>query len=357
MRLGMVASTLHSAAEVAEFLDYRGVVIERHTEVYQCYYSVYFLRKYADAIFPMLSELLANPLLGEKEFNTYCAKRRQQISASYLKTGDMARRIFYRALFGSDHPLGRFATPVDADRLGCNMVDGYFSQHLSCGPSGMVLAGNVDDQLVAQCKERLHCVPLPLRPEPDAPRPADTLRQTTIIPGTVQTSIRIGRILPLKWDSMDYARFIILTTALGGYFGSRLMSNLREDKGYTYGIYARTQIYYGHIVFFITADVPNSVADDAIHEIMGEMERLAESPMDDTELQLVKTVIRGDYLRSIDGVFECSARLVDMLGSSTDDRMTENLLAALEETTAAQLQELAQRLFNPNDMFVCTAGV
>ncbi len=155
---------------------------------------------------------------------------------------------------------------------------------------------------------------------------------------------------------MDYARFMLMTTVLGGYFGSRLMSNIREDKGYTYGIYARTQIYRGVIVFFITADVAGGMAQAALDEVNKELELLCKEPVADEELELVKTVLAGDFLRSVDGIFEKSARYCDMLGTCVDERLTDNLRSALQDTTPAQLQELAQRFLNPSDMTVCLAG-
>lgn len=163
--------------------------------------------------------------------------------------------------------------------------------------------------------------------------------------------------MPLRWDSAEYARLMLLVTALGGYFGSRLMMNLREDKGYTYGSYARTQIYRGAIVFYITADVAAGTADAAVGEVVRELDRLSNEPLEDEELQLVKTVLVGDFLRSVDGVFEISSRYCDMLGTSINERFTDNLRAAINETTAVQLQELAQRLLNSEAMTVCLAGV
>ena len=135
------------------------------------------------------------------------------------------------------------------------------------------------------------------------------------------------------------------------------MRNIREDKGYTYGIYARTQIYRGCIVFYITADVAANTADDAVSQVFHELEQLAACPVSEDELALVKNVLVGDFLRSVDGIFELSSRYCDMLANGVDECLTDNLRKALNETTAAELQELAQRLLRVEEMTVCTAGV
>ena len=135
------------------------------------------------------------------------------------------------------------------------------------------------------------------------------------------------------------------------------MRNIREDKGYTYGINARTQIYRGCIVFYITADVAANTADDAIGQVFHELEQLAHEPVSDEELTLVKNVLVGDFLRSVDGIFELSSRYCDMQANGVDERLTDNLRTAIKDTTATELQELAQRLLRVEDMTVCTAGV
>ena len=162
------------------------------------------------------------------------------------------------------------------------------------------------------------------------------------IPNAVQSTIRIGRILPMPWDSSDYARFMVLNTVLGGYFGSRLMSNIREDKGYTYGIYSVTQIHRGSIVFYITADVAAEVTQAAVDEVMNEINRLQQQPISEEELERVRNYMMGDFIRSIDGVFDLSERYRQMVATHVGEQLTTNLLDSIATATPEQLQTLAQ---------------
>ena len=138
---------------------------------------------------------------------------------------------------------------------------------------------------------------------------------------------------------------MVLNTVLGGYFGSRLMSNLREDKGYTYGIYSTTQIFRGSIIFFITADVAAQATFDALGEINREIERLRQEPIPTDELDRVRNYMMGDFIRSIDGVFEVSDRYRQMVATHVDERLSTNLLAALQSVTPAQILALARQVF------------
>lgn len=275
------------------------------------------------------------------------------------RTSHIARRIFYEALFGRQHRLGAYAIADDVDKLTVAALRDHFAKRYAPGIGGMVAAGKVDDGLINLIDKHFGSSPRPDFQMMDlrATQKLPPCRRKENMEGAVQTSMRIGRVLPLRWDDMDYARLMLLVTALGGYFGSRLMSNVREDKGYTYGIYARTQIYSGVIVFYITADVAAGTAEAAVEEVNKELQRLSNETLEEEELQLVKTVLVGDFLRSVDGVFELSARYCDMLGTGVDEQLTENIRAAVKETTAEQLQELAQRLLRSEEMTVCLAGV
>lgn len=359
-KLYTVASSQMDAEQLSEFLDFRGIIVENNNTVLQSSSSFYTLSRHLDDLLPVLDQLVHNPAFPEREFNIYRHERRQKIQASQQKSSDMARRLFYEKLFGADHPLGTHATPQDADCLSIEEVKQHYVDYHRAGDMDIVLAGHVDDRLLAAIDDRfgddipstsskhltLHSAPITSHLSPF----------TFPIPSSVQSTIRVGRVLPLRWDNIDYARLTLLVTLLGGYFGSRLMSNLREDKGYTYGIYARTQVYRGVIVFYITADVAGSAASEAEKEIMYELQRLVDEPVSNEELDLVRTVLAGDFLRSVDGIFERSTRFCDMLGTDLDERFTDNLREAIQTTTPADLQRLAATYLAPEQMIVCCAG-
>ena len=358
-RLYTVAGGSMSADALSRFLDFRGIIVDSNNNATYCSTSFYALRRHLHDLLPVLDALVHQPLFPEEDFQIYCRERKQKIAAAQLRSADMARRLFYTALFGSRHPLGCYATPADADALTLDAVKRHYAERHRPGDLDIVLSGHVDDALLATVDALFG------HDAPSADLPRATFAHSPLLPptrldmpiaGAVQTTVRVGRLLPVAWDDPDYARLMLLVTILGGYFGSRLMSNLREDKGYTYGIYARTQIYRGAIVFYTSADVAGDVADDAEREIMHELQRLVDDPVPQAELDLVRTVLAGDFLRSVDGIFERSARFVDMLGTDVTELLTDNLREALATTTPSDLQRLAATHLAPGLMTVCRAG-
>lgn len=350
------------ARQLAEFIDYRGILVDSNTDALRAATTFYTLSRHIDDLIPIVEELVRQPAFPEEDFEVYRNKRRQEILAFRQKSADVARRLFYETLFGSSHPLGRYADPEDADRLRLDDVKAFYEKYHRVGDMDIVVAGQVNDHLIAALDKAfghdtpsadskhlsLHSPSLPLAPA------HSHIEQS--IPTSVQASFRVGRVLPLAWDSMDYAKFMILNTLLGGYFGSRLMSNLREDKGYTYGIYSRTQLFRGLTLFFITADVAEGAIDAAEKEVLYELQRLIDEPVSDDELNLVKVVLAGDFLRSVDGIFERSARFCDMLGTDIDERLTDNLRQAIANTTPQEIQQLAARYLRNDQLIFCRAG-
>lgn len=340
------ATTMHSAADIAEFMDFRGIVVERMTDVCQGNISFYFLRKYAVGLFPLLREMFDHPLVTPQLFEVYVGRRRQTIATGFQRTDYMARNRFYELLYGSDHPLGCYATADDLDHLTLDSVVEFQRQHYNLNAAHVVISGNVDEELLSladsylapeSCSWQQHIV-LP------QPHPGQQ-EHTVFMPSVVQSTIRIGSILPLRWSDMEYAKFMVLSTVLGGYFGSRLISNIREDKGYTYGVYSQTHIYRGSIVFVIATDVAADATQLAVDEIFREVDILRQQPVPEEELERVRNVMMGDFIRSIDGVFEISERYRQMVSTGLTELFSANFLDAIRYVSSAELQNLAQQYF------------
>ncbi len=353
------ASKRRKAIEVSEFMDYRGIIIERSTDVYQSGISIYSLKKHLPDLVPLLHELLNEPAFDEEDYNVAKKRLRQELLAAAQRSSSVARRMFYNALYGEEHPLGRYATADDVDRLELESIKKFYFERYRLPELTIVMSGGCDSSDISLMNKYFGNAKVDELNEPMSytdPELVNSGHFSQKIEWAVQSSLRIGRILPIRWDSMEYARFMLLTTALGGYFGSRLMSNIREDKGYTYGIYARTQLYRNSIVFYIITDVSGNDADAAEQEIFNEIRRLQQEPMDDEELDTVRNIMAGDFVRSVDGIFERATRFCDMYGAHIDDKLTDNMRLALATTTPDDIMHLAQKYLLLDQMCICRAG-
>lgn len=349
----------HTSREIAEFMDFRGIIMERSIETYTSTVSVYLLRKYAEELLPLLYEILTEPIFPEEEFNVLLARRRQTLQTNFQKTRYVARNLFYEKLYGFNHVMGGYAVESDCDKISVEDVRQFYKEHYTLSNAHYVLSGGCDKEIIDLFDryfghETYNPNPLKTIEKELPPLPTEPLFQS--IPNTVQSTLRVGRILPFRWDSIDYVRFLILSTTLGGYFGSRLMQNIREDKGYTYGINSQTQLDRGTITFFIVSDVNANDAEAAMKEIDLELRRLCDAPIDKEELERVQNYMRGDFIRSIDGTFEHAERYRQMYSTCINEQFTENYLNVLEECNPAVLQELAREILSPEKQLHITVG-
>ena len=349
-----------SAQQMAEFIDFHGIVVERMTDVCTGNISFYFLRRFAPQTLSVIRQMFDAPLVTPQLFEAYTNLRRAQIKTNFQKTAYLARSRHYELLYGTKHPLGTYATPESIDALSLDAVTDFIHCHYRLSNAHIVISGTIDPELLNLAEQylapntKVENAPTHVTlPEP-CPEAYTNAVSHIIMPNAVQSTIRIGRILPFPWHSADYTRFMVLNTVLGGYFGSRLMSNLREDKGYTYGIYSTTQIFRGSIIFYITADVAAQATEDAIVQINHEIESLRREPIAQDELERVRNFMMGDFIRSIDGVFEVSDRYRQMVATEVDERLSTNLLDTIAHVTPAELQTLAQSILT--DMVTVTAG-
>ena len=341
-----------TAQQMAEFIDFHGIVVERMTDVCTGNISFYFLRRFAPQTLSVIRQMFDAPLVTPQLFEAYINLRRAQIKTNFQKTAYLARNRHYELLYGTKHPLGTYATPESIDALSLDAVTDFIHRHYRLSNAHIVVSGTIDPELLNLAEQYLapntkaENAPTHVTlPEPCPEAYTDAVSHVNV-PNAVQSTIRVGRIMPLAWNSTDYTRFMVLNTVLGGYFGSRLMSNLREDKGYTYGIYSTTQIFRGSIVFYITADVAASATRDALKEINREIDLLRQEPVAQDELDRVRNFMMGDFIRSIDGVFEVSDRYRQMVATCVDERLSTNLLDTLQTVTPEQLHTLAQTAFN-----------
>ena len=181
-------------------------------------------------------------------------------------------------------------------------------------------------------------------------KPSGELKSKVTMPHSVQSSIRIGRRLFNKTHP-DFLKMQMMNTLLGGYFGSRLMSNIREEKGFTYGIHSAMSSLIHDGYFFISTEVGSAVANDALKEIYKEINRLRNELIPDEELELVKNYLSGKILAGLDGPFRLADYYQGLIIYGLDIDYIHKLLRTIKTVTAKELKDLANKYLNTEEMY------
>ena len=348
----------HTAEEIADLFDYYGAYIDFNCGLNKSELSLISLTKYAEPVLVQLAEMITGSIVPEKELDLFLTNKRQEHLVTCEKTSYLARKEFSRLIFGDKHP---YANPISADdylRVQREEVLDFCHEHVHACGCRLMLCGNVSETVLQTVIREFATLPCPKaeHPVPEYPfTPAQPGRYHVTKDNAAQTSLRIGK-SGVRLNDPDYAHFLLLNTVLGGYFGSRLMSNIREEKGYTYGIQSFNVSLPQGSYWCIAAEVNNQHTQSAIQETFKEIQRLRTEPVPEEELNLVKNFLHGDLLRELDGVFSQSDALKHKLNYNMDNSIYLRLIREITTATPDDLLRLAQQYWNSDEMYVVTAS-
>jgi predicted Zn-dependent peptidase len=345
-----------TAGEIAEILDYYGAFLE--TAVYKDKASVilYSLNKHLHKTLPVMLDLIQHAIFPEKELTLYKTNQKQKFLVNQQKVDFVARNHFNAMLF-KDTPYDQFIEADNYDNLSQAQLQAFFKDRYSGNGMYVVIAGNISSDVLNQVKEAT--LALNLKTELAAkPYQNNFLgRQELLIEkkDAMQSAIRIGRRLFNK-NHPDYFGMQILNTILGGYFGSRLMSNIREDKGYTYGIGSGVASLLHDGFFYISTEVGVDVTAATLTEIYKEIEILQQNKVAEDELNLVKNYLLGTFLRSVDGPFAMSDKFTSIKDYGLTNEFYKAYVNYIKQAKAEDLTLLAQKYLNKKDLSELVVG-
>lgn len=358
MALVTEGTTEHSAKEIANFLNFRGITIDRTLDSLNTCFTIYLQNKYLGEFLPLLREIFTTPSFPKDEFDIYLNKKRQEFEKQQQKTSYIASVTCIKELFGNEGPFSKYLSANDFENITVDDVRAFHKQFYNWDNCRIFLAGNITSENINSLNRTFGDIVFDKTHtsiEPKAPT-IQSVTQSINMPAAVQTSIRIGKIIDLPWNSMEFAKLMVANNLLGGYFGSRLMMNVREDKGYCYGIFSSMQVERNAIYMVISTEVGTDVTQAAVNEIYNEIRRLQSKLVPDDELQRAKSYMIGDFMRSVDGVYELLERQRTFFASHSNDSFTKNYLNAIENTTAEEIMALATKHLKTDEFVQITVG-
>ena len=350
----------YTANQISDGVDFFGSFLELQVEQDFAIISLFSLNKYLEQSLKFVEEIIKYPTFPEDEFRIHITNKKQKHAINSQKVSVVARRKFSELLFGSSHPYGVDVTEADFERVNVEELKRFFNTYYTCQNCTIIASGNLPKNMTAVLngffgKEQWGHSPGKIH-SPSIAAATDPERKHFVQrEEAIQSAIRIGRVLFNKTHP-DYFKFQVLNTILGGYFGSRLMANIREDKGYTYGIGSGVNNLVHSGVFYISTEVGSDVAASAISEIYREIKLMREKPVDIQELETVRNYILGQFLRSVDGPFSLADKFKSIWEFGLDYSFFDNYFTAVKNVTPAELQDLANKYLQEKDLTECVVG-
>lgn len=343
-----------TAFEINEEFEYYGAYCNRSCYNETALISLSSLNKHLPAILPVVKEMITDSVFSEQELDIYKQNSKQRIQVNLKKCDFVANRLIDAYLYGQQHPYGKYTNPEDLDALNSQLLKDYFKQFYLNGQCVIFVSGKLPADIDTQLNNAFGS--LPIRPFngqlsniTQTPAAEKKYRIQNDAEG-VQGAIRIARPFPNRHDP-DFMKVSVLNTLFGGFFGSRLMSNIREDKGYTYGIHSYLQNHIHQTAWMISTEAGKDVCEAAIEEIYKEMKLLREELVEEDELMLVRNYLVGTILGDLDGPFQVIGRWKNLILNNLDSDYFYRSVQTIKNISAEELRELAKKYLNPQEFY------
>ncbi len=350
-----------SARQIADEIDFYGSYINPGTDRDEAHIQVYSLNKFLPYTLDLAADIIMNPTFSENELNIFRQKRLQAMAIENQKAESRARKTFFRTIFGEQHPYGQIGEPQDINAITRSDIANFHSSYYHAAHCGIILSGKNAGVFLPLIEERFGNwngsgeKPGILFSTGPVQKPAN-FEILEEVKGAVQAAIRIGGIMPDKCHE-NYSGLNITNTILGGYFGSRLMQNIREDKGYTYGVGSSLHSFKENGIFLISTDVGQENYKASLKECFKEIDLLCSKAVTDKELSRVRQYIEGEILRQLDGPFNLADSFRSLLTFGLDFSYLETFLNVLNQITPSDIQKLALKYFGTNPLVQVVAGI
>ncbi|GAB3640541.1 M16 family metallopeptidase [Spirosoma arcticum] len=350
--------TSRSAAQISEYFDRYGAFVELNSGPDRASVVVYCLTKFLPNVLPLLRELLTEPTFPTKELDELRNITLQNLRVNYEKNAYVAGVLFREKLFGLHHPYGRSQRPEAIEQLTRDSVVAFYERAIHNRPFRLIVAGQASENEVMLINHELGQLPIRTDnlsaftgglPANDA---TPVLAQK---PDSTQSSIRVGRRLFTR-SHPDFFKMLVTNELLGGYFGSRLMKNIREDKGFTYGISSNMPSFRRDGYFLIGTDVNKENTQQTLDEIQKEIRILQTEPASADELETVKNYMAGEFVGSLNTPFEIADRYKVILLDDLPADFLTTYIQRMRAVTPADIMEMATRYLADGELHEVVVG-
>jgi zinc protease len=347
-------TTNKKAFAINEHFEFHGAYLNRSCYNETAIISLHCLSKHLPELLPVVAEIITESIFPEEEIAIYKQNQKQRLEVNLKKCDFIANRLIDEYIYGFHHPYGRYTSTLDYDSLNRDELAVFYKKFYTEGKCLMFVAGKPPADVDQQLNKVFGHLPFNTSVIPDIRynlQPAENKKYNIINDAEgVQGAIRIARQFPNRHHP-DFSKAQVLNNIYGGFFGSRLMSNIREDKGYTYGIHSYMQNHIHESAWMISTEAGRDVCEATIEEIYKEMKILCSETVEAEELDLVRNYMIGSLLGDLDGPFQIIARWKNYILNGIGSEYFYNSIKIVQTISPEEVQALAKKYLNPEEFY------
>ncbi|HXA00843.1 MAG TPA: pitrilysin family protein [Cytophagaceae bacterium] len=347
------------AKEIEESIALFGAFMELNPGPDRSSLTIYALSRHLQSLLPLILNIISEPVFPDKELDNLKNITIQNLKVNLNKTSYLANVRFKELLFGEGHPYGSSLQEKRILNSTKEDLSGFHKEYFNYNNCDIILAGNGTEDFFKLINNVFGKAKWNSSDRKSAKALSSftpgAKKEKVIKEGTLQSSIRMGTGL-FTISHPDYFKTFILIEILGGYFGSRLMKNIREDKGYTYGINASLICLKHEGYLTIGTDVKKEFTEDTLKEIKKEIEILRTIAVSNEELETVKNYLLGTFLSSLNTPFSLADKFKTIYFNELGYSFYDNYIKSIKEITPGDLQATANKYLIPDNFIEVIAG-
>lgn len=343
-----------TATQISESLDALGAYVFKSCDYYSSSITIYGLNEHFTNSLNIVRNSMENCIYPKLELDIYKSRKISELNINLNKTSFLANRAINDLIFGPEHPFSAksdhalIASIKEEDLL--NFKQDYLKSPYFIFTGSKELEIEKTLEGLGLSKE-LNKEEIKIEANPEGAENYIFSEKK----GATQNSLRMGKVLPSRKDP-DYFTISIFNLILGGYFGSRLMKNIREDKGLTYGIHSSIMPFKNYSVFKISSECNSTLTNQVKEEIEKEIKRLQTELVDIEELSTAKNYLIGSMIRNFDGAFNISERFKSFLELETAPRFYEEYFDAINKIGPELIKDCANNYFDIKTLKYSVSG-
>ncbi len=356
-KLMQEGTTSRSSKQVAEEAASMGGALSIGVGPDESSISIDVLSEFGPKAAALVADVAQHPLFPESELPRLKNDALRQLAIAKSVPQNMALERFRKILYG-DHPYGVvFPTQESIEKTTVDTIKKFYGENFGAARAHLYVAGRFDaaavKKAIAESFGKWEKGPAPATDVPKA-KPEHVL-DVTDRPGAAQSTLYVGLPVP-DATSPDNIQLTVMNALLGGSFGSRITSNIREQKGYTYSPFSQISRRYHDAYWAEVADVTTKFTGPSLKEIFGEIERLQKEAPSEGELKGIETYLSGIFViqNSSRGALIGQLRYVDLQGLGEDYLKT--YVQKVNAVTPAQVQEMTKKYIKPEEMTIVVVG-
>ncbi|OHX67753.1 M16 family metallopeptidase [Flammeovirga pacifica] len=335
------------SAAIHEYLDSYGAIINVSNDLDSFTISGHCLKRYFDKVIVIVNKYLIDSEFSQVEFDHILQVVLQQKKLAEEKTSYLATKKFRESFYGENHSFGSTLTSDQILSISLSEISDYYKNHIIGAPFEVFLSGDFDDECFVTLNRYLGSINVNAAAEVVYPNFVNSIQSKELKiyeskENAVQSSLRIGCptfTLPNK----DFEAFSVMNEMLGGYFGSRLMKNIREERGLTYGIHSSFRNEQNQGYFIIATDVKKDLKDTAITEIYKEIRKLAEEEITLEELNTVQNYMAGNFIMSINSNLSLLEITKGLYKKGLDFDYYDTYVSRIQSITTADVKQMIEK--------------